>query len=108
VLSSVSEWSSPGKKLTEASGTDAPITRSDDASSYIEFADAVLVVDCLFSKNAALIFRRPGQATTPRAVEAFERAAIRKFEFALHPDKTRLIRFGRHAAKQREKLGTPD
>jgi hypothetical protein len=24
---------------------------------------------------------------------------------ALHPDKTRLIRFGRHAAKQREKLG---
>jgi hypothetical protein len=30
---------------------------------------------------------------------------IRKFELALHPDKTRLIRFGRHAAKQREKLG---
>ena len=28
-----------------------------------------------------------------------------KFELALHPDKTRLIRFGRHAAKQREKLG---
>jgi hypothetical protein len=24
---------------------------------------------------------------------------IRKFELALHPDKTRLIRFGRHAAK---------
>jgi hypothetical protein len=24
---------------------------------------------------------------------------------ALHSDKTRLIRFGRHAAKQREKLG---
>jgi hypothetical protein len=23
----------------------------------------------------------------------------------LHPDKTRLIRFGRHATKQREKLG---
>ena len=28
-----------------------------------------------------------------------------KFELALHPDKTRLIRFGRHAAKQRQKLG---
>ena len=28
-----------------------------------------------------------------------------KFELALHPDKTRLIRFGRHAAKQREGLG---
>jgi hypothetical protein len=27
---------------------------------------------------------------------------MRKFELALHPDKTRLIRFGRHAAKQRE------
>src|SRR5258708_34451396 len=30
---------------------------------------------------------------------------MRKFELALHPDKTRLIRFGRHAAKQREKFG---
>jgi RNA-directed DNA polymerase len=30
---------------------------------------------------------------------------MRKFELALHPDKTRLICFGRHAAKQREKLG---
>src|ERR1700720_3234322 len=30
---------------------------------------------------------------------------MRKFELALHPDKTRLIRFGRHAARQREKLG---
>jgi hypothetical protein len=30
---------------------------------------------------------------------------IGKFELALHPDKTRLTRFGRHAAKQREKLG---
>ena len=30
---------------------------------------------------------------------------MRPFELALHPDKTRLIRFGRHAAKQREKLG---
>src|SRR6201999_283895 len=30
---------------------------------------------------------------------------MRKFELALHPDKTRLIRFGRHAAKQRETLG---
>lgn len=30
---------------------------------------------------------------------------MRKFELALHPDRTRLIRFGRHAAKQREKLG---
>jgi RNA-directed DNA polymerase len=30
---------------------------------------------------------------------------MRKFELALHPDKTRLIRFGRHATKQREKLG---
>jgi RNA-directed DNA polymerase len=30
---------------------------------------------------------------------------MRKFELALHPDKTRLIRFGRHAAEQREKLG---
>jgi hypothetical protein len=28
-----------------------------------------------------------------------------RFELALHPDKTRLIRFGRHAAKQRERLG---
>src|ERR1700688_1247776 len=28
-----------------------------------------------------------------------------KFELALHPAKTRLIRFGRHAAKQREELG---
>jgi hypothetical protein len=27
---------------------------------------------------------------------------MRKFELALHPDKTRLIRFGRHAAKQRK------
>lgn len=30
---------------------------------------------------------------------------MRTFELALHPAKTRLIRFGRHAAKQREKLG---
>lgn len=30
---------------------------------------------------------------------------LRTFELALHPDKTRLIRFGRHAAKQRERLG---
>jgi hypothetical protein len=30
---------------------------------------------------------------------------MRKFELALHPDKSQLIRFGRHAAKQREKLG---
>jgi hypothetical protein len=30
---------------------------------------------------------------------------MRVFELALHPDKTRLIRFGRYAAKQREKLG---
>ena len=30
---------------------------------------------------------------------------MRKFELALHPDKTRLIRFGRHATKQREKRG---
>src|SRR5262245_6934048 len=30
---------------------------------------------------------------------------MRSFELALHPDKTRLIRFGRHAAKQRERRG---
>src|SRR4029077_15168178 len=30
---------------------------------------------------------------------------LRAFELALHPDKTRLIRFGRHAAKQRASLG---
>jgi group II intron reverse transcriptase/maturase len=30
---------------------------------------------------------------------------LRAFELALHPDKTRLIRFGRHAAKQRATLG---
>ena len=30
---------------------------------------------------------------------------LRAFELALHPDKTRLIRFGRYAAKQRERLG---
>jgi RNA-directed DNA polymerase len=30
---------------------------------------------------------------------------MHKFELALHPDKTRLIRFGRQAVKQREKLG---
>jgi len=30
---------------------------------------------------------------------------MRTFDLALHPDKTRLIRFGRHAAKQRENLG---
>ena len=30
---------------------------------------------------------------------------LREFELALHPDKSRLIRFGRHAARQREKLG---
>jgi reverse transcriptase-like protein len=30
---------------------------------------------------------------------------MHQFELALHPDKTRLIRFGRHAAKQREQLG---
>jgi group II intron reverse transcriptase/maturase len=30
---------------------------------------------------------------------------MRKFELALHPAKTRLIRFGRNAAKQREELG---
>jgi len=30
---------------------------------------------------------------------------LRMFDLALHPDKTRLIRFGRHAAKQREDLG---
>jgi RNA-directed DNA polymerase len=30
---------------------------------------------------------------------------LRAFELALHPDKTRLIRFGRRAARQREKLG---
>src|SRR5215471_9992193 len=30
---------------------------------------------------------------------------LREFELALHPDKTRLIRFGRHAATQRARLG---
>ena len=30
---------------------------------------------------------------------------MRAFELALHPDKTRLIRFGRHAAEQRARLG---
>lgn len=30
---------------------------------------------------------------------------MRKFELALHPDKTRLIRFGRHAAEQCRRLG---
>jgi group II intron reverse transcriptase/maturase len=30
---------------------------------------------------------------------------MRAFDLALHPDKTRLIRFGRYAAKQRERLG---
>ena len=30
---------------------------------------------------------------------------LRKFELALHPDKTRLIRFGRFAVKQRERQG---
>ncbi len=30
---------------------------------------------------------------------------MRKFDLALHPVKTRLIRFGRHAIKQRERLG---
>jgi RNA-directed DNA polymerase len=30
---------------------------------------------------------------------------LREFELALHPDKTRLIRFGRHAAGDREKRG---
>ena len=30
---------------------------------------------------------------------------MRAFELALHPDKTRLIRFGRHAAKQHERRG---
>jgi hypothetical protein len=30
---------------------------------------------------------------------------LRAFELALHPDKTRLIRFDRHAAEQRAKLG---
>jgi hypothetical protein len=30
---------------------------------------------------------------------------MRSFELALHPDKTRLICFGRHAAKQRERRG---
>src|SRR5262249_49064524 len=35
---------------------------------------------------------------------------LREFELALHPDKTRLIRFGRHAAKQRARLeeGKPE
>ena len=32
-------------------------------------------------------------------------ARLRKFELALHPKKTRLIRFGRHAAEQRKRLG---
>src|SRR4029453_19619420 len=30
---------------------------------------------------------------------------LRAFELAVHPDNTRLIRFGRHAAEQRAKLG---
>jgi hypothetical protein len=30
---------------------------------------------------------------------------MRKFELALHPDKTRLIRFGRYAAEDRRRLG---
>jgi hypothetical protein len=34
------------------------IAHSDDASSHIEFAEAVIVVDCLFSKNAALIWTK--------------------------------------------------
>jgi group II intron reverse transcriptase/maturase len=33
------------------------------------------------------------------------RERMRKFELALHPDKTRLIRFGRYAAKDRSRLG---
>jgi len=32
---------------------------------------------------------------------------LRAFELALHPSKTRLIRFGRYAAKQRQERGEP-
>ena len=48
-----------------------------------------------------------------QAVLSDLRERMREFELALHPDKTRLIRFGRHAAEQRRRLGqgkpeTPD
>ena len=49
----------------------------------------------------------PSSAFTEHEARTFldELKEMRQFELALHPDKTRLIRFGRHAAKQREKLG---
>ncbi len=40
-----------------------------------------------------------------RAFLQDSQARLRKFELALHPKKTRLIRFGRHAAEQRKRLG---
>ncbi len=40
-----------------------------------------------------------------RAILQDVQARLRKFELALHPKKTRLIRFGHHAAEQRKRLG---
>src|SRR6202012_2927056 len=51
--------------------------------------------------------------TLPRAPRRFwdaMRERLREFSLSLHPDKTRLIEFGRHAAQNREKrgLGKPE
>jgi hypothetical protein len=58
--------------------------------------------DVRYADDTIVGFQRPHEART-FLNELMERMG--KFELALHPDKTRLIRFGRHAAKQHAKLG---
>jgi RNA-directed DNA polymerase len=41
----------------------------------------------------------------PSVFKAQLRGRLEKFALALHPDKTRLIEFGRHAARNRKKRG---
>ena len=56
----------------------------------------------LYADDIMLGFRYGHEA---RAFQHELRARLRAFDLALHPKKTRLIRFGRHVAEDRKRLG---
>lgn len=61
--------------------------------------DAVII---RYADDVLIGFQHEGEA---RAFLQDLQERMGKFELALHPTKTRLIRFGRHAIKERERLG---
>ena len=63
----------------------------------------IISMFCAVSAQAAMVcIEHEGEA---RAFLQELQERMHTFDLALHPDKTRLIRFGRHAVKQRENLG---